>query len=143
MSSRTSSRSTLTMVPSTMSPSLKYLMVLSRAARKSSAEPMSLRATCGEVTEGLGMWWVAPDRLGRRDMRDSCYWCEPASSADGYLLRLLDCAHAGQTRSPQLPNHDQRRMRPTPSSRMHSGSFVGHDHARQGNFGEGMAARAG
>jgi hypothetical protein len=42
-------------------------MVLSMAARKSSAEPMSLRATCGEVTEGLGMWWVAPDRLGRRD----------------------------------------------------------------------------
>src|SRR5215212_8990403 len=67
MSSRTSSRSTLTMVPSTMSPSLKYLMVLSMAARKSSAEPMSLTATCGEVTEGLGMWWVAPDRFGRRD----------------------------------------------------------------------------
>src|SRR6476660_5812493 len=74
MSSRTSSRSTLMMVPSTMSPSLKYLMVLSMAARKSSAEPMSLRATCGEVTEGLGMWWVAPDRLGRRD---SCYWWYP------------------------------------------------------------------
>jgi hypothetical protein len=37
------------------------------AARKSSLEPMSLTATCGEVTEGLGMWWVAPDRFGRRD----------------------------------------------------------------------------
>src|SRR6185312_17560026 len=106
MSSRTSSRSTLTIVPSTMSPSLKYLMVLSMAARKSSLEPMSLTATCGEVTEGLGMWWVAPDRLGRRDLRDSCYWCEPASSTDGYLSRLLDCVHAGQTRSSQLPNHD-------------------------------------
>ena len=35
------------MVPSTMSPSLKYLMVASIAARKSSAEPMSLTATCG------------------------------------------------------------------------------------------------
>src|SRR5258706_10435709 len=71
MSSRTSSRSTLTIVPSTMSPSLKYLMVLSMAARKSSLEPMSLTATWGEVTEGLGIWGVAPDRFGRRD---SCYF---------------------------------------------------------------------
>src|ERR1700756_3681287 len=55
MSRSTSSRSTLTMVPSTMSPSLKYLIVLSIAARKSSLEPMSLTATCGEVTAGLGM----------------------------------------------------------------------------------------
>src|SRR6476660_2598238 len=47
MSSRTSSRSTLTMVPSTMSPSLKYLIVASMAARKSASEPMSLTATCG------------------------------------------------------------------------------------------------
>src|SRR5262245_59598065 len=108
MSSRTSSRSTLTIVPSTMSPSSKYLMVLSMAARKSSLEPMSLTATCGEVTEGLGMWWVAPDRFDRRDLRDSCYWCEPASSIDGHLSRLLDCAHAGQTRSPDLAGHDQR-----------------------------------
>src|SRR6185503_11199879 len=100
MSSRTSSRSTLTIVPSTMSPSLKYLMVLSMAARKSSLEPMSLTATCGEVTEGLGIWWVAPDRFGRRDF-DSCYWCEPASSTDGYLSRLLDGVHAGQTYLPR------------------------------------------
>src|SRR6516225_9895931 len=55
MSRSTSSRSTLTMVPSTMSPSLKYLIVLSIAARKSSLEPMSLTATWGEVTAGLGM----------------------------------------------------------------------------------------
>src|SRR5215469_7139855 len=47
MSSRTSSRSTLTTVPSTMSPSLKYLMVSSIAARKASSEPMSLTATLG------------------------------------------------------------------------------------------------
>src|SRR5690554_6294957 len=47
MSSKTSSRSTFTMVPSTMSPSLKYLMVSSIAARKASSEPMSLTATCG------------------------------------------------------------------------------------------------
>src|ERR1700712_5312834 len=49
MSSRTSSRSTLTIVPSTMSPSLKYLIVASIAAMKSSAEPMSLMATEGAV----------------------------------------------------------------------------------------------
>src|ERR1022692_3109521 len=47
MSSKTSSRSTLTTVPSTMSPSLKYLMVSSIAARKSSSDPMSLTATLG------------------------------------------------------------------------------------------------
>src|SRR3954451_25027376 len=49
MSSKTSSRSTLTTVPSTMSPSLKYLMVSSIAARKASSDPMSLTATCGVV----------------------------------------------------------------------------------------------
>src|SRR5690349_283406 len=54
MSSRTSSRSTLTMVPSTMSPSLKYLMVASMAARKSSSDPMSLTATCG-ASERVGV----------------------------------------------------------------------------------------
>src|SRR3954451_13144700 len=47
MSSRTSSRSTLTTVPSTMSPSLKYLMVSSIAARNASSDPMSLTATLG------------------------------------------------------------------------------------------------
>src|SRR6476469_4116464 len=57
MSIRTSSRSTLTIVPSTMSPSLKYLMVRSMAARKSSADPMSLIATCGAVAVGVDMWW--------------------------------------------------------------------------------------
>src|SRR5205823_689372 len=54
MSSRTSSRSTLTMVPSTMSPSLKYLIVLSIAARKSSSDPMSLMATCGAPMGAVG-----------------------------------------------------------------------------------------
>src|SRR6185437_8241449 len=49
MSSRTSSLSTLTTVPSTMSPSLKYLMVSSIAARKSSWDPMLLTATLGVV----------------------------------------------------------------------------------------------
>src|SRR6476469_605684 len=92
MSRRTSSRSTLTMVPSTMSPSLKYLMVLSMAARKSSAEPMSLRATCGEVTEGLGMWWVAPDRF---DRRDSCYWLRRRADV---VLRTRDLARTSTRR---------------------------------------------
>ena len=92
MSSRTSSRSTLTMVPSTMSPSLKYLMVLSMAARKSSAEPMSLTATCGEVTEGLGMWWVAPDRLGRRD---SCYWCDPQQRSQNHRRVPVEVTRLG------------------------------------------------
>src|SRR6266508_3439736 len=45
MSSRTSSRSTLTTVPSTMSPSLKYLMVSSIAARNASSVPKSSSVT--------------------------------------------------------------------------------------------------
>src|ERR1700712_2297685 len=55
MSSRTSSRSTLTMVPSTMSPSLKYLIVWSMAARNSSADPMSLIATWVGVRVGASV----------------------------------------------------------------------------------------
>src|SRR4028119_1040613 len=43
------------MVPETMSPSLKYLIVRSMAARKSSALPMSLTATWGVL---LGRTWV-------------------------------------------------------------------------------------
>src|SRR3954452_16801301 len=64
MSSSTSSRSTLTITPSTMSPSLKYLMVWSIAARKSSAEPMSLTAIWGVLSGRTWvevMWLVAPD----------------------------------------------------------------------------------
>src|ERR1700683_3654844 len=68
MSSRTSSRSTLTTVPSTMSPSLKYLMVSSIAARKASSEPMSLIATLGvEVAAVLLVmcrWTPDTDRDG-------------------------------------------------------------------------------
>src|SRR5437879_12806855 len=70
MSSSTSSRSTLTMVPSTMSPSLKYLMVLSTAARKASSVPTSLIATClGEAPAGtavvsVDIRWVAPVPIG-------------------------------------------------------------------------------
>src|SRR2546423_1754946 len=69
MSSRTSSRSTLTTVPSTMSPSLKYLMVSSIAARKASSEPRSSTATLPAAGVALTlevasmllvMWVVAP-----------------------------------------------------------------------------------
>src|ERR1700733_8566461 len=70
MSSKTSSRSTLTTVPSTMSPSLKYLMVRSIAARNASSDPMSLTATLGvEVACVLLVisWW-APDA-------DRDEWC--------------------------------------------------------------------
>src|ERR671913_1939702 len=93
MSSRTSSRSTLTMVPSTMSPSLKYLIVRSTAAAKSSAEPMSLTATCGVVDVGgvaVGsgrvsvvdvMWWGAPVAdLGIRVARGG-----PSVAGDGIV----------------------------------------------------------
>src|ERR1700712_4721147 len=64
MSSSTSSRSTLTITPSTMSPSLKYLMVWSIAARKSSAVPMSFTATWGVLSGRTWvevMWSSAPD----------------------------------------------------------------------------------
>src|SRR5690349_24221476 len=81
MSSKTSSRSTLTTVPSTMSPSLKYLMVSSIAARKASSDPMSLTATCGVLEVAsvlLVMCGMAPDT----DMR-SCLRC-----AEGQLSSL-------------------------------------------------------
>src|SRR6476660_9155645 len=63
ISSKTSSRSTLTMVPSTMSPSLKYLMVSSIAARNASSDPMSLTATLGVELACvlLVMCGLAPD----------------------------------------------------------------------------------
>src|ERR1700754_1961966 len=64
MSSRTSSRSTLTTVPSTMSPSLKYLMVSSMAARNASSEPRSSTVTLLALEVAsmlLVMWTVAPN----------------------------------------------------------------------------------
>src|ERR1700676_5309751 len=83
MSSKTSSRSTLTTVPSTMSPSLKYLMVSSIAARNASSDPMSLTATLGVELACvlLVMCRLAPDadresyghagnRAGDRDSQD-------------------------------------------------------------------------
>src|SRR5271166_2668117 len=83
MSSKTSSRSTLTTVPSTMSPSLKYLMVSSIAARNASSDPMSLTATSGVELACvlLVMCGLAPDadrksyghagnRAGDQDLQD-------------------------------------------------------------------------
>src|SRR6202045_367638 len=63
MSSSASSRSTFTTVPSTMSPSLKYLMVSSIAARNASSDPMSLTATLGVELACvlLVMCGLAPD----------------------------------------------------------------------------------
>src|SRR5580700_6679879 len=63
ISSNTSSRSTFTTVPSTMSPSLKYLMVSSIAARNASSDPMSLTATLGVELACvlLVMCGLAPD----------------------------------------------------------------------------------
>src|SRR2546423_320725 len=83
MSSRTSSRSTFTMVPSTMSPSLKYLIVWSTAARKSSPVPTSFTATCGvlgTVVVSVDMRWVAPVGI----VGDS--WVEPGLQAQDHLL---------------------------------------------------------
>src|SRR6185436_10985507 len=70
MSSRTSSRSTLTTVPSTMSPSLKYLMVSSMAARNASSEPRSSTVTLLALEVAsmlLVMWTVAPNGRCRGD----------------------------------------------------------------------------
>jgi hypothetical protein len=73
MSSRTSSRSTFTMVPATMSPSLKYLIVSSIAARKSSADPMSLIATCGVLLRrGASRLLVIEDGLRWMDRTRAC-----------------------------------------------------------------------
>jgi hypothetical protein len=66
---------------------LKYLIVLSIAARKSSLEPMSLTATCGEVTVGLGMLLGCSGQVRSKGQKGI------------YLSRLLDVPDAGQTRS--------------------------------------------
>src|SRR5271169_1910908 len=95
MSSSTSSRSTLTTVPSTMSPSLKYLMVSSIAARNASSDPMSLTATLGVelACVVLVMCGLAPDadreNYGRaenrapQDDQDSQDLPEPAKAGHG------------------------------------------------------------
>src|ERR1035441_9802670 len=84
MSSRTSSLSTLTTVPSTMSPSLKYLMVSSIAARKASSEPMSLTAT-------LGVEWASVLLVVM------CRWA-PDTDRDLVDARYEQCTHSGLPR---------------------------------------------
>src|SRR3954449_8565710 len=126
MSRRTSSRSTFTIVPSTMSPSLKYLIVESMAARKSSSLPMSLIATWGVVgvsrvlvkgmVSGCGQG-SGPAPVGRvsqkdaadRNRRDRVDWTNktratpPAAHPTDYLY-----GHAGV---------DQRRTGGAPGGR--------------------------
>src|SRR6202021_1059730 len=96
MSSKTSSRSTLTTVPSTMSPSLKYLMVRSIAARNSSSDPMSLIATWGVevVCVLLVMSEWAPDA-------DRNEWCAPRTNAVN--ARDLPGRFTATTRTGGLP----------------------------------------
>src|ERR1700677_34079 len=85
MSSKTSSRSTLTTVPSTMSPSLKYLMVRSIAARNASSDPISLTATFGVVLAGVELACVL------------LVMCGLAPDADRYQMDALR-KHAVNTR---------------------------------------------
>src|SRR6266545_3202244 len=84
MSSRTSSRSTLTTVPSTMSPSLKYLMVSSIATLPAAGVALTLEV----ASMLLVMWVVAPVGYVR------CPWCarEPVAgpSHKGIRRRPLE-----------------------------------------------------
>src|SRR5246127_5400544 len=93
MSSKTSSRSTLTTVPSTMSPSLKYLMVSSIAARNASSDPMSLIATLGVEVACvlLVMSWWAPDA----DRNEYCARRTQAVNARDLPSRVAATARPG------------------------------------------------
>src|ERR1017187_305702 len=102
MSSKTSSRSTLTTVPSTMSPSLKYLMVSSIAARKASSDPMSLTAT-------LGVGWacvlLVMCRLAPADRKwfGRAWTVSPSGGATGELDLPADLTSNGEPHGrPQL-----------------------------------------
>src|SRR5882672_5374630 len=81
------------MVPSTMSPSLKYLMVSSIAARNASSDPMSLTATLGvEVACVLLVisWW-APDA----DRNECCALRTQAVNARDLPGRVAATARPG------------------------------------------------
>src|SRR5690625_5260830 len=123
MSSKTSSRSTFTMVPSTMSPSLKYLMVSSIAARKASSDPMSLTATWGvEVTSVLLVMcgWTPDTDIGRIGAPRIHATASPHRRADfGPELRLRSLRES--------QGADRRRAHPDPGveSSMRSGSHTG------------------
>src|ERR1700760_4964897 len=102
MSSRTSSRSTLTTVPSTMSPSLKYLIVSSIAARNASSDPMSLTAT-------WGVEWACVVLV----------MCGLAPDAD-----RESCGHAGDRASDQDLHHSRVRSNLTAANaRGHGAAF--------------------
>jgi hypothetical protein len=75
------------MVPSTMSPSLKYLMVSSIAARNASSDPMSLTATLGVELACvlLVMCGLAPDAD-----RESCGHAGNRASDQDLQDRLPD-----------------------------------------------------
>src|SRR5205823_9619804 len=114
MSSRTSSRSTLTMVASTMSPSLKYLIVLSTAARKSASVPTSLIATCcvgarcsGTMVVSVDIRWVAPVRIvvvgGRREVVRAKGRKYPPRCDDNADVNYVN--HDGGAMIPHLRNH--------------------------------------
>src|ERR1700743_1150845 len=103
------------MVPSTMSPSLKYLIVSSIAARNASSDPMSLTATLGVVELAcvlLVMCRLAPDAD-----RESCG------------IRRTLCIPKTMTRGPTGTSTGRPRHARRPSAR--SGTQVGARGGRQ------------
>src|SRR6201997_4360929 len=121
MSSKTSSRSTFTTVPSTMSPSLKYLMVSSIAARNASSDPMSLTATLGVELACvlLVMCGLAPD--ADREVVDAPVTVQSDQDLQDHLPDHVMCCHmitAERTRtrrSVQLMRVSPRgQLRPVP-----------------------------
>src|ERR1700761_5812936 len=105
MSSRTSSRSTLTTVPSTMSPSLKYLMVSSMAARNASSDPRSSTVTLLALEVAsmlLVMWTVAPNGW--------ILWClsRPTELPTDPERKQVDQAETDDHGTCSLPRHTIR-----------------------------------
>src|ERR1700742_2616346 len=110
MSRKTSSRSTLTTVPSTMSPSLKYLMVRSIAARNDSSDPMSLTATLGVEVACvlLVMCGLAPDADRMKEwtaLRANAALMEDRERA-GPPGRVATLARPGGQRAPGSQVHE-------------------------------------
>src|SRR6202042_2889735 len=106
MSSRTSSLSTLTTVPSTMSPSLKYLMVSSIAARKASSEPMSLTATLGvEVASVLLVMCRWTPDTDRDECAGSTAWRVRQQKAMDFLPGQHDRPRLAVRLPRGLPDH--------------------------------------
>src|SRR5882724_12146406 len=131
MSSRTSSRSTFTMVPSTMSPSLKYLMVSSIAARNSSSEPMSLMATWGVRT--VSVLLVMGKGAPGTDM-GSTHAAEPDSGTERFESR---CGPLG------LKPHGSAAQQPGYGPHASMVNRAGRDGAKPGQPSPGRAAARG